>query len=515
MTPRDVLLDGDCRDKRLAYVSICITENEAFLSNCLASLCSLLVTTNPRCVVAIVSRWVYFVANETFAMNGVAAVIAPDWSPLPDSHPYARLQQTESHHAKFDVWRLAQYRRVAYFDPDVLFMRNASGLGAVSGFAASRSPKGRDPTSYINAGVMVLRPSNALYNELVSAWRAGDYGLHYSDHKTGDNDVVMELCVKRGRCGPLVDLDACIYNYGVWLPGPFWRPCPTELVVARHNFLASREVHTAARLQSAMLRGTCRPLSGRAAAMAAQRGCFPEGQIDFNAERCCTAPSKWEPWGDLRCWGDGLTYERCCLAQYGSGALGGLLLDVGNSWYGLSTVPDNPPSDFLDRLCVRAYDVSPLTFAAFHSSADSSNEWPNDFTRSYGTWCESLRAPELKEDSAVYVLFSMRIEQYLERWASQSPLIAQLQKQIVAVPEIMEVFPRMAVCVPRVCCLHSMPMQNGVLSGVGGLRTIIWRFIEKHSLHMPTDLLPPPEARDFGEMYAIDSGNPDLRHLCA
>merc|ERR1712232_1077469 len=127
------------------------------------------------------------------------------------------------------------------------------------GFAAARVPKGKDPSRYIQNGVNVIRPSLRVYNELVDMWRRGTHELHFSDEELTDTDVAMELCIFKGRCGPVSELDVCMYNHGSWLPFPLGHDCPTDEVVARHGFRADREVDLALELQTALLRNTCRP----------------------------------------------------------------------------------------------------------------------------------------------------------------------------------------------------------------------------------------------------------------
>merc|ERR1719282_673474 len=134
--PWGLIADGKCQDTRSAYVTVCITVGEQFLTTCLASLCALLATTDPACVVAIVSHWVYAALHTIFAKNGVLPVIAPEWMPLTEGHPYVHLQDRSYSFAKLEAFRLSGFERVVTFDADVLFMKNASGLLDIEPFAA-------------------------------------------------------------------------------------------------------------------------------------------------------------------------------------------------------------------------------------------------------------------------------------------------------------------------------------------------------------------------------------------
>ncbi|CAK0836914.1 unnamed protein product, partial [Prorocentrum cordatum] len=334
LDPWGLLSGGRCQGgQALAFATVCVTEEERgteFLANCLASICALLATTDPECVVAIVSSWVYHAARHVLLRNGVLPLVAPTWLPHHVGHPFEHIHWKPHFSAKLEAFRLTGHDRVVWFDPDVLFMRNASGLLGVPGeFAASTSPKGKDPARYVNDGVMVFTPSIGLYNELITRWRDGSHSLHYSEDEVSDNDLVMEVCVLEGKCGAVSDLDACLYNHGVWLPLRYWRPCPSRAAVARHNFLATREPILTGVLHAAALRGTCR---ARAVPDPAAEGCW-EGADEhgpFTAERCCRDAARG---GDLQCWGHGKGFESCCRGARDAEHLQAELRAVGQSWY--------------------------------------------------------------------------------------------------------------------------------------------------------------------------------------
>ena len=145
----NLLEHGECRDRTFAFFSICITESFDILNTCLASLCSLLATTDPPCVVVVVSLWVYRTAGAVLQKNGVIPLVIPEWTPVAKEHPYAHLGDHSYSFAALEAFRLSQYGRIATFDIDVLFIRNASRLQDVQAFAASRIPKGKHPSKYV------------------------------------------------------------------------------------------------------------------------------------------------------------------------------------------------------------------------------------------------------------------------------------------------------------------------------------------------------------------------------
>ncbi|CAE8693878.1 unnamed protein product, partial [Polarella glacialis] len=367
--PWSLVQDGECQDRSFAFFTICITEVEIVLQNCLASICSLLAATDPPCVVAFVSSWVLRTAGAVLTQNGVLTKVVPQWPGLPKGHPYEHLQARNYTFAKLEAFRLEQYRGLATFDVDVLFMRNASALAEVGPLAASRFPKGPNPASYLNTGVMVLRPSGRLYSEILATLHRGNYSLHYSDDEMTEQDVLIELCVLQGRCGDLHDLDACVYNHGAWIPGTHPRRCRRNSVVARHNFAATRETVLANSLQTAMYRGTCRARTGAGR----PRTCWSQ---DYHEEMCCRQDLRF---GNPQCWGAGLSYERCCLGVDDSQRLRAELKYAGPSWYGLSSSPEPLPSRFIQAQCVNKYLPMRMTLAGMSSIMEA----PADLEESY------------------------------------------------------------------------------------------------------------------------------------
>lgn len=499
---------GECRDRSFAFFSICVTEAFEVLSTCLASLCALLATTDPNCVVVAVNPWVYVTAGDVLRRNGVVPIIAPEWAPLHSDHPYADAKDHEYSFAALEAFRLSQYDRIATFDIDILFMRNASALRDVEAFAASRILKGKDPSQYMNTGVTVIRPSPSLHSELITAWRQGDYQLHYSDDQNLHQDVVHEVCITRALCGPVTDLDACIYNHGVWLPEAFTRNCSHSKVVARHNFKASREDYLASMLESAMRRGKCRAQVAQARHVG--RECWDSDGL-FTHERCCQGAVG----GNLQCWGHGHTFERCCLGVDESAILREELISVGDSWYGLSSVPMNPAPDFFGNRCFRQYERQRNTMTVLSglrmgmSSEDSYRSWPEwrsagppPAVLSAGIKCVGLATDELHEDPGRFVIFRLPLEAYFARYAATHPGVAALRRDFLASPDFQIYFDTLAVCVPTECC---MQQPIGTNSSMDALRAVLWAYVADHLLNLvPRDSVPAPAASDFEAIYLVN-----------
>lgn len=504
-----LLHNGECAERSFAFFTICITDSEDVLTNCLASVCSLLATTDPPCVVAFVSLWVLRVAGSIFIKNGVLPVLAPEWASLPETHPYAHLQDRSYTFAKLEAFRLTQYERIATFDIDMVFMRDASSLRDVQPFAAARIPKGKDPDRYVNGGLMVIRPSMALYSRLASTWRSGDHGLHFSDAESTDQDVIIDLCVLQGACGPVTDLDACVYNHGSWLPHTFGRPCPQGTAVVRHNFYGSREGLLAARLQTAMYRGTCRPHSGLGVA---DEECW---QGNFTREGCCRQARS--VWGNSMCWGAGASYERCCVGISDSAMLREDLLHVALAPYGLTSMPEPTPAGWFSETCWRHYWPMRLTFGSMsssfyaapdskdvpHSRASAVADGPAQWDVLWVHKCEGLGTAHLRDHSAVSVFFRFGFLRYFRRNKADQVVRGLHSSFVSASPETLQRMEAISTCMPRVCCMHQ-PL--GVSSSMAGLRRALWNFITEFLLELPRQGLeiPEPSDDDFDEIYTFD-----------
>lgn len=360
-----------------------------------------------------------------------------------------------------------------------------------------------NPSLYMNMGVMVLQPSLSLYSELIAKWRDGSHGLYYSREEVGDTDVLMEVCIVGGHCGPVIDLDACLYNHGSWLPGTVARECDPAQVVARHNFRAVRERDLADLLHTAMLRGTCR---AHASLASAEKSCW---DAEFSREVCCSPTTHQSPWGDPRCWADGLTFERCCMGFNDAELLKIELLHVGHSWYGFSSIPDRPSTDWFSQRCWRRYSEMRITLAAFSSTALHGDEdWPSPSFVESGHACQGMRAPALKEDTTIYVLFRLHLNNYFKRFAGHR-VVSKLQRAFVNNPSLHLDLNRFGVCVPRLCCALQ---PNGVVSSFNALLVVLWESVVISCCVKLLEELPRPLLEDFEDVYAVDASDLETRH---
>eukprot|EP00927_Polykrikos_kofoidii_P033329 TRINITY_DN28197_c0_g1_i1.p1 TRINITY_DN28197_c0_g1~~TRINITY_DN28197_c0_g1_i1.p1 ORF type:complete len:555 (-),score=51.23 TRINITY_DN28197_c0_g1_i1:145-1734(-) len=508
--PWSLIVNGDCSDRRFAYVTLCITQSEHILATCLASLCALLSTTDPSCVVAIVNSWVYTAARAVLVASGVVPYLAPEWAPLPQEHPYSHLQLRNYTFSKFEAFRFTQYKRVAFFDADVLFIRNASGLEMVTpsdAFAATRILRGARPEQYINTGVMVLKPSFSIYNDLVLAWRQGDYLLQFPDGDTAENteqDVVITVCVERASCGAFVDLDPCVYNYGSSLSSKLGRQCLRSGVIGRHNFASTREPMLSATLEAAMRRGSCRPRSG-----ITTDACWTDG---FSRDSCCRGT-----FGNPHCWGTGLSFERCCRGIHDAPMLQRDLLRVGMSWYGLSSVPDKPPASWFAGICLQKYRLWSATFASTSSvmTTPPGEEWypwnvwssrgPPPWYVALGEKCKGLRAPHLREEIGAFIVFRVNFRAYIARHPTH-PVVSSIANFYKNSHLFQLHTDAMTTCVPHECC---MLQPTGANASLVALHSVLWHFFSRFVLEVSqAETIPPPSAADFTDIYSIDPQNP-------
>eukprot|EP00927_Polykrikos_kofoidii_P073784 TRINITY_DN69807_c0_g1_i1.p1 TRINITY_DN69807_c0_g1~~TRINITY_DN69807_c0_g1_i1.p1 ORF type:complete len:513 (+),score=39.65 TRINITY_DN69807_c0_g1_i1:34-1572(+) len=504
-----------CADARVAFFSICIGESDLLLQNCLASLCSLLVTTDPACVIVVVSRWIYEVAARVLVANGVQPVIAPEWLPLPVDHPYARLTDHEYSFAALEAFRLAQHDKIITFDVDILFIRNASGLGELESFAASRFDE------VVNTGVTVLRPSPHVYNEVIRTWRRGEYELQFSKEHNLHQDVVHEVCVNRGLCGSSVtELDACVFNHGGWMPARYPRTCNESRIVARHNFYAKREPFLSNMLETTMRRGRCRPRAGPISSLLDYRDsdCW-HGQ--YTEASCCHGGRGRTQGGHPGCWDGRITFERCCVGVDDAAQLRQELLPRGQAWYGLSSIPTNVPPTFFGDLCLRQFERSRLTLTSkggtpfLDRSPGYWSHWQNGGLPQeiihVGRLCMSLGYTELNVAPPVFLLFRFRFERYFRRNADD-PTTASIYQSYAASPTIKRHLETQTACVPRECC-HYQPL--GSESSIWALRTLLWNHIAEFNLNVrPDEVLPAPLPSDFEAIYAVNADKPSEWYTC-
>ena len=83
---------------------------------------------------------------------------------------------------KINIWKQTEYDKVLYIDADIIVLKNIdsifeinSNISAVFGGSEFHKYKG------IEAGVLLIKPSTAIYYELVEAMNSDNYDLKMSD----------------------------------------------------------------------------------------------------------------------------------------------------------------------------------------------------------------------------------------------------------------------------------------------------------------------------------------------
>eukprot|EP00746_Dinoflagellata_sp_MGD_P027797 gnl/MRDRNA2_/MRDRNA2_165661_c0_seq1.p1 gnl/MRDRNA2_/MRDRNA2_165661_c0~~gnl/MRDRNA2_/MRDRNA2_165661_c0_seq1.p1 ORF type:complete len:519 (-),score=51.63 gnl/MRDRNA2_/MRDRNA2_165661_c0_seq1:8-1564(-) len=502
--------DGECFDRQFAFFTICITNNSAVLRGCLASLCSLLATTNPPCVVVLANSWVADVAHVFFQRNDVVLLQAPRWELLSKSHPYHNIQHKKAYtFAKLEAFRLTQYEKVITFDIDMIFMRNASEISKSPTLALTRLPiaKGKRKFEYVNTGMIVLEPNLEIHSALIKIWRQGLFRTHFSDLEIGEGDVLIELCIEQAMCGTIHEIDACKYNHAVWFPQPAPQACDFRTAVVRHNFLPRREPSLARSLSRSMKRGICRPGSK----VRTEQNCW----IGSRSEKDCCGTSLQHPWGNAACWVGGPTFEHCCL---GKGGTDSILSDVEHSarhevaeqWFGLSSEPHEATESFYTERCVQRYNVFSMTFAA-HSGVVVPRQGSD---LSADMLEQAWRCERLSDDTlglGVYVAFKLHIGQFFARHPDNH-LVQMLIRRFVGydpeVPDVSVFGSAMGACVPTECCYsggHGDVKVDPTIANAGLLKVLwywyLWGILGNATLARS---IPPLLPGDITAVQAIN-----------
>eukprot|EP00241_Pyramimonas_parkeae_P005669 CAMPEP_0114225250 /NCGR_PEP_ID=MMETSP0058-20121206/558_1 /TAXON_ID=36894 /ORGANISM="Pyramimonas parkeae, CCMP726" /LENGTH=407 /DNA_ID=CAMNT_0001335815 /DNA_START=131 /DNA_END=1351 /DNA_ORIENTATION=+ len=215
-------------DLRLAFVSICVDTGGhgnnfggfSYYDQCMASLCSLLGTTSPKEVVYIIDDKFPMLARERLESMGVKLIMVdPDlavWhasknypAHMFDNHPRQHTFQ------KLAIFNMTQYDRIFWLDSDTEVQKNLTEffltmptdkdavLGPVTG------------NRYFNSGVMVIRPSQDIYNELLEIWDTGDFQLNVASDRPGkltditEQDVLIQYFLRRHYPSSFARFDTC------------------------------------------------------------------------------------------------------------------------------------------------------------------------------------------------------------------------------------------------------------------------------------------------------------------
>ncbi|KAL6058587.1 exostoses (multiple)-like 2 [Balamuthia mandrillaris] len=134
-------------------------------------------------LLAIISSEVSKEAREVLTKAGWTLLERP---PLDCQHeaaqPDSLLAQFPGEHMRFHVWNLTEYDRLVYLDCDIMLLDNIDELFRLplqphQIYAARFSPpadddKGSEMKTFVNSGLLVLRPSSQTTGELLADWRS-------------------------------------------------------------------------------------------------------------------------------------------------------------------------------------------------------------------------------------------------------------------------------------------------------------------------------------------------------
>ena len=211
-------------------------ENAALVDKCIAAVCSLMHTTAPppdRVTIladAIGAELLQPLMKplgvrvlEVPPIN-VPAITRRDDKEISSPSANSRIDLRLFSAKKFYAWTLTGYRKVLWFDgPDVTFVRNASSLLRLSEpFSAVRVARGRCGTEpYINAGVILLRPSQDAFRELMATYYRGNFSHCGGTSAWTDQEVLRTFALNlapsgsRNRLGRFHEWDIC-NNFRGW-----------------------------------------------------------------------------------------------------------------------------------------------------------------------------------------------------------------------------------------------------------------------------------------------------------
>jgi hypothetical protein len=250
---------------------------------CLTSMCSLLRTTNPQHVVAVVDSLAEESLGETFRANGVHVVVVPsintakierndlsEWALLAKRDWKTRDLPLEVYSAKkYYAWTLTQFSKLVWFDgADVFFLQNASTmLNDYEPFAAIYDPdhskKRCRGLGYLNAGVILLGPGLPAFHVLMETYFRGNFT--YCGGSGGyldDQDPMTAIALQklRGDGQPAPEVLGAFhkwpfcFNYRGW---PEQQHCKS----GKDYFLLHKPISNALQLTNAAMarEAKCRP----------------------------------------------------------------------------------------------------------------------------------------------------------------------------------------------------------------------------------------------------------------
>jgi hypothetical protein len=196
--------DGVAHVADVAYVTKCLKTPDplndfghyAYYDQCLASICSLLGTTNPAHVLVLVDSHFPQHARRTLEAQGVQVMNTDgevELTAWPDSAAYPASEHAAHPRLhtfrKLAIFKLLQYTNVFWFDSDTEIRSNLTDYfvtlptdrdAVISSFHETNC----NPN--FNSGVMVVRPSQRVYDELLTIWRTGDFIFNFGQNADCD-----------------------------------------------------------------------------------------------------------------------------------------------------------------------------------------------------------------------------------------------------------------------------------------------------------------------------------------
>ncbi|CAE8639923.1 unnamed protein product [Polarella glacialis] len=259
----------------------------------------------------------------------------------------------------------------------------------------------------------------------------------------------------------------------------------------------------------------------RALGLPAIQGCFT-GFVNDNGDEltfefCCLGTSLTgdRSGGSPYCWSHGATYERCCLGSHDAVHLQKDLTAYGDSWYGLSSVPDHPPKEWLDGLCLVSYARNRLTIG---SLSPLSPTGPEGFYRSEG-WplkaAQSTFGFVIKCNGAhgILVFFRFNWAQYLAQHRGHA-LVEKLDNLLAESFGDDRTHLHDMACIPEECV--AVLEAEEVIPPRRALRVVLWSYILERHLQLSryqAKGLPAPLFEFFDQLYTYDATMSNLMTL--
>ena len=157
---------------REAYATLLTTSDESYLAGAIALSTSIRAFDDTRKLLALVTpavpeAWHHELRGAGFEVVPVDEIEEFWWgSGHERCRSYASDQDARWGHesTKLRLWELESYEKILYVDADGLLLGPADGLFSLRGFAAERGLR----SAWFNAGVMLIRPSQHIFADLVA-----------------------------------------------------------------------------------------------------------------------------------------------------------------------------------------------------------------------------------------------------------------------------------------------------------------------------------------------------------